>query len=232
MFSGIRGGRARRCSAVIAVLALAAIALPSVARADSRAEAKRYFKKGMEAIGAGDLEKGIAALERAYEARPHPAVLYNIARAYSDMGETAKAISYFERYLESAPDDADRVRKVVAAMRARMVAPVSTGPTATSPPETRPVGVPETVPTSLPAGSPDEIAARLRAIEAGMEELKAIVRGDAGAPLGSPRTAPPPGELLDLEAKTDDFYDLVVVSAARTPSSPPHRPQRHHHHYR
>ena len=79
------------------------MAVATVARADSRAEAKRYFKKGMAAIAAGDLEKGIAALERAYDVRPHPAVLYNIARAYSDMGDTVRAIEYFDRYLASEP---------------------------------------------------------------------------------------------------------------------------------
>ena len=53
----------------------------------------------MAAIGAGDLAAGIASLRRAYAARPHPAVLYNIARAAYDLGDLPQAVTAFERYL-------------------------------------------------------------------------------------------------------------------------------------
>src|SRR6185369_14185401 len=56
--------------------------VPRSARADARTEARAHFKKGMDAIGQGRYEDGIAELQCAYEILPYPNVLYNIARAY------------------------------------------------------------------------------------------------------------------------------------------------------
>src|SRR5262249_10553017 len=55
--------------------------LPSVALADTRADAKRYFIRGMAAIREGRHADGIDLLLKAYEIRPHPNVLFNVGRA-------------------------------------------------------------------------------------------------------------------------------------------------------
>jgi len=102
-------------------LALGALALCSAgALADERTEARSHFKKGMAAIGEGQYEAGIEDLKRAYAILPHPNVLYNIARAYLDLGDLENAVAYFNKYLEGSPKDRDEVVQVVTNLEARM----------------------------------------------------------------------------------------------------------------
>jgi iron complex outermembrane receptor protein len=81
------------------------------ARADERTEARGHFKKGMSAIAEGHYEAGIDELKAAYDILPHPNVLYNIARAYVDMGDLENAVVYYRKYLEGAPKDRDEVAR-------------------------------------------------------------------------------------------------------------------------
>ena len=71
------------------VVATTFVGAPRMAWADARTEARVHFKKGMGQIGAGRYEEGIAELKQAYELVPHPNVLFNIARAYAEMGDLA-----------------------------------------------------------------------------------------------------------------------------------------------
>lgn len=102
-----------------ALILLFSLSLASPAFADTKAEARRYFQRGMAHIDRGEYAKGVEALERAYEIRPHRNVLFNIARAYASMGRVRKAIDYFERYLATNPKDADRVKETLAELRQR-----------------------------------------------------------------------------------------------------------------
>lgn len=85
-----------------------------------RTEARRYFRQGMALIAAGQLDRGIARLQQAYETLPHPNVLYNIARAYAEAGRYEEAIEYFQRYLDSDPPDREEVEGFIAAMERRV----------------------------------------------------------------------------------------------------------------
>ncbi len=110
-----------RLRAVVASLLPAATTLSSgVALADARTEARAHFKKGMESIGQGRYEEGIAELQKAYEILPHPNVLYNIARAYAEEGELEQAVAHFKKYLEGNPPDKDEVQAVVRSLEARI----------------------------------------------------------------------------------------------------------------
>jgi iron complex outermembrane receptor protein len=103
------------------IVVLCATLLASAsARADQRVEARSHFRKGMSAIAEGHYEAGIEELKAAYEILPHPNVLYNIARAYGDMGDLENAISYYRKYLDGAPKDRDEVAKVVDALEERL----------------------------------------------------------------------------------------------------------------
>ncbi|MDF1563992.1 MAG: TonB-dependent receptor [Deltaproteobacteria bacterium] len=100
-------------------LLLAALLLPVLpARADLRREAKKHFARGMELIRTGEYEEGVAALERAYELKPHPVVIFNIARAWTDAGEPERALHYYRRYLESDPADRSKVEAIVTTLEA------------------------------------------------------------------------------------------------------------------
>jgi len=76
------------------------------ARADE--ESEKYEKMARKAYAAKRYEDAIAAFEAAYDADPLPKYLFNAGRSYQKLGNLAKAVHYFERYLEEEPDAKDR----------------------------------------------------------------------------------------------------------------------------
>src|SRR5687768_3419243 len=100
-------------------LLAATLFCPLTARADTRAEARRYFTRGMEAIDSGRPREGIDLLLQAYEIRPHPNVLFNVARAYVALNDLDKAIDYFQQYIKSNPPDMEQVEQSLADLRDR-----------------------------------------------------------------------------------------------------------------
>jgi len=106
------GARWKAC-ALAAVLLLSGAAL-----ADSRADAKRHFRDGMALIAAGQVERGIAELKQAYAIKPHPDVLYDIAKAYVDLGNIPEALNYFRQYVATDPEDKENVLNVMARLQA------------------------------------------------------------------------------------------------------------------
>src|SRR5437763_17210969 len=89
---------------VCAALALVAVLLPTAALADARADAKRHFRDGMSLIAAGQVERGIAELKQAYAIKPHPDVLYDIAKAYVHLGNIDEAMLHFKQYVANDPE--------------------------------------------------------------------------------------------------------------------------------
>jgi iron complex outermembrane receptor protein len=104
-----------RCALSILLL----LTVATEARADSKAEARRYFNQGMAMIDRGQYREGIEQLLKAHEIRPHRNVLFNIARAYASLNSYDEAIEYFERYLETNPPDVDRVKSTLEELRVR-----------------------------------------------------------------------------------------------------------------
>ncbi len=100
-----------------AALLVAALAAPA-ASADARADAKRHFREGMSLIDAGQIERGIVELKQAYAIKPHPDVLYDIAKAYLDLGSVPDAIEYFHQYVATDPADKQRVQGVIQRLEA------------------------------------------------------------------------------------------------------------------
>jgi outer membrane receptor protein involved in Fe transport len=100
-----------------ATLLLAALLAPA-ALADARSDAKRHFREGMSLIGAGQIERGIAELKQAYAIKPHPDVLYDIAKAYLDLGDIPEALDWFRRYVATDPVDKEQVQAVIARLQA------------------------------------------------------------------------------------------------------------------
>src|SRR3954469_5907550 len=98
----------------------ALLLLSGAARADTRADAKRHFREGMSLIAAGQVERGIAELKQAYAIKPHPDVLYDIAKAYVDLGNIPEALSYFRQYVATDPIDKDQVLGVMQRLQAAL----------------------------------------------------------------------------------------------------------------
>lgn len=150
----------------IGALLLAVFGAAATARADVRTEARQHFRAGMRAVAAGEVERGIAELEQAYELLPHPNVLYNIAQAYQTAGTLDKSIEYFARYLESDPPDRAEVEGFLAALRAR----VAERQAAAHP--TQPAASLESTPAEGGAAVATEV--EIQAIEASATQLNAL----------------------------------------------------------
>jgi iron complex outermembrane receptor protein len=173
----------------------------NVARADERTEARGHFKKGMSAIAEGHYEVGIDELKAAYDILPHPNVLYNIARAYVDMGDLENAVVYYRKYLEGAPKDRDEVAQIVASLEARIRKQQATLLEA----EQQTGGGPQ------PAGGPGP---------------GAVPKPGTGLGPGAPGAAPlaPGGEAAGEKGggtlKTEEVFEETVVTASKIAQSP------------
>src|SRR5437660_8481220 len=117
-----------KSSALIAALLVAAPAL-----ADARSDATRHFREGMSLIAAGQLERGIAELKQAYAIKPHPDVLYDIAKAYVDLGNISEALNYFRQYVATDPADKEQVLSVMQRLQAAIGTPPPVQPPAPAP---------------------------------------------------------------------------------------------------
>src|SRR5258708_37835209 len=115
-----------------AALLIAALAAPA-ALADARADAKRHFREGMALISARQIERGIAELKQAYAIKPHPDVLYDIAKAYVDLGNIPEALNYFRQYVATDPEDKEQVSNVMNRLQAAISAPAQSGPAVAQP---------------------------------------------------------------------------------------------------
>src|SRR2546425_2104998 len=104
--------------ATVRAAILLAVLLAPAALADARSDAKRHFREGMSLIGAGQIERGIGELKQAYAIKPHPDVLYDIAKAYVDLGNIPEALNYFRQYVATDPEDKEQVSSVMNRLQA------------------------------------------------------------------------------------------------------------------
>ncbi len=138
-----------------------------------RAIAQAAFDGAVRAWRDGDYVRALEGFRHAQELSPHPATLYNVARAEERLGHTAAAIETYEEYLRAAPDasDAAEVRRTIASLRASLepaVTPllppvVVTPPVVTPPVVTPPVVPPPVVPPPVtPPSAYERIVDRRR----------------------------------------------------------------------
>lgn len=103
----------------VAVLAIAALTLAPLghwsgrARAADRgeapaAEAKRHYEEGTKAFNLGEFSRAIAEFKAAYNAKPDPLLLYNIAQSYRLAGDSAQALFFYRSFLRNMPDAPNR----------------------------------------------------------------------------------------------------------------------------
>src|SRR5207244_2611514 len=84
------------------------------ALADARSEASRHYRLGLDLLANGQTERAIEEFKAAYAIKPHPDPLYNIARAYLDLGNIPEALNYFRRYVATDPEDRPQVEQVMS----------------------------------------------------------------------------------------------------------------------
>lgn len=102
-------------AALVALLLAALVALgasfaaaPAYADdADARA-AKKHFQQGQKLFDLGRFDEALGEYEAAYEAKPLPGFLYNIAQCHRNLGNLKQAIFGYRNYLRQVPDAPNR----------------------------------------------------------------------------------------------------------------------------
>lgn len=200
-----------------------ALLLAPPALADPMDDARRHFQAGLAAVGEGRLQDAIHSFELAQAAMPHPATLYNIGKAWYDLGDLPIARRYLLEFRAQDPARAGLVDPLLTDIDARLAA--SAAPPAPSAPH---------------AAGTAEDAARLQAIVSDLRRLtdELAARGSAlgdgappdeggtepppePAPAPAPAPAPQPGPAVEAPAlDLDEVYRRVVVTASRTGQDP------------
>src|SRR3954471_10602850 len=124
----------------------AAVAAPASATAGEKAS-RELFQRAEKSFNLGKFPEALADYEAAYEAKPLPAFLFNIAQCHRNMGNYERARFHYRRYLSLEPRSANRalVEDLIAEMtrlldrqaadhQAAAGAAAPAGPSATPPP--------------------------------------------------------------------------------------------------
>lgn len=129
LLAGLGAGLALGPMAEPALAQPAAPAAPAEqpAKAPSAQEqAAANFKAGRALFKKGKYREAADRFQAAYNLDPAPILLYNLARAYEEVPDPERAISFYESYLQRVPDAEDRkdveyriglMRKTIAAAR-------------------------------------------------------------------------------------------------------------------
>ena len=95
-------------------LASSALAVP----ADEQ-KARAKFKEGVTAFDVGRFDDALKLYSEAYELKPLPGLLFNIAQCHRQLGNAERAIFFYERFLSLSPPntDVETVHKLIAQMQ-------------------------------------------------------------------------------------------------------------------
>jgi len=166
----------RSLAAPLPVLLLLLAASPR-ASADGAAsrppdkEARERFQRAELAFNVGKFSDALTEYQAAYEAKPLPGFLFNIAQCHRNLHNYEEAQFFYRRYLALAPDSADRatVEGLVAEMTRRLD-DERRRPTSETAGETQPPTAPTLFLAAAPAGSsaapPPADGARSRSVHA------------------------------------------------------------------
>ncbi len=91
-------------------LGLAVLCAPQRATADDAATkaAKRHFSKGEKLFALGRFDEALGHYEQAFESKPLPGFLFNIAQCHRNLGNLDQAIFSYRKYLRLQPDAENR----------------------------------------------------------------------------------------------------------------------------
>jgi tetratricopeptide (TPR) repeat protein len=151
--------RAARAGFVLVLVLVGAFAhAEPPSDADRAARAKAFFDLGRTHFSLGDFESAAKEFEQAYQYDPAPLLLYNVGQSWRRAQQAEKAIVYYRKYLEAAPNAAERaeVERHIAELQESIenhpTAPVE--PTAAPSPAT---ATPSIAAPTEPAASPSQI---------------------------------------------------------------------------
>lgn len=227
-----------RPSLRVTTLALASLLVSATALAEPKDDARRHFGEGLRAAQDGRYEDALRSFLAAQDAYPHPSTLYNIAKAYQDLGDLETALTYYELFADAAPDKANDVAPVIQVLRARLSREQRVSePVASTTTTTPPAAAPSAGATADELERLADIAAQLEAFAKSMQERAAQAALDAqaaadtnsaDAPVATDAdpSAPTPSDDLDADIPEiqGDFlaeaYERVVITASRVGQDP------------
>jgi hypothetical protein len=144
-----------------AAFLLIASANPDLASAQgpgkSDGAARAHFQKAEKAFNGGIFDEALAAYQAAYEAKPLPGFLFNIAQCHRNLGDHERALFFYRRYLALEPETPNRSLVEQLMAEAEKGSAVQPPATATRPP---PVEAPP-VPSIAVAPPPEKPAVML-----------------------------------------------------------------------
>jgi tetratricopeptide (TPR) repeat protein len=117
----------------IAIIAVAMIGA-APARAQDAEKARQLFQQGSKYYDVGQFDKAIEAWQQGYDQKSDPSFLYNIAQAYRQKQDAAKAIFFYKGYLRNSPKAHNRaeVDQKIAVLQKQLDA--ATPPPGNTPP--------------------------------------------------------------------------------------------------
>jgi hypothetical protein len=183
---------------------------PGRARAasDDEKHARALYERAEKSFDVGKFSDALADYQAAYEAKPLPGFLFNIAQCYRNMGDFERARFFFRRYLAVDPRAPNRrkVEELISEMTKQLEAQQkdqkAAGATAPPAPTSSSVGT-----SAPPAASPPAV-----------EETPA-----ASPPAVIPPPAPAPPLTPEVEASPGIGPPIVTT----TPAAPEKKPLSH-----
>lgn len=80
----------------------------AVAADEHRTQARTTYEQAVRAYNERRYKDAVDLFERANELSPNPAFSFNVGMAYEDMGDAARALAYYRKYVRQAPNASDR----------------------------------------------------------------------------------------------------------------------------
>lgn len=98
------------------------LALPALAAPDATAKARAVFQAAQALYTEGRFDEALAKFQEAQQLKPHPVLVFNIARCHEQLGALAKALEGYRAYLKQLPTatDRDAVRASIAGLEKRL----------------------------------------------------------------------------------------------------------------
>ncbi len=204
------------------LLATSVLVLASPARGDDSAteQARQCYETGTQQYDLGHWDDAIREFEKAYQLRPDPSFLYNLAQAYRRKGDTKRALDLYRNYLAKIPKSPQRaeIEERIKTLQKQIDEEASAK---SAPPE--PTGRAPVPPPALPLGTglvpaPAEAPAT------------SVPQADPGMTPGTlPSTtplSPPTDQPSQAAPTTNGTTSGPVPSVADATASPPAAPGR------
>jgi len=134
---------------------------PGAPSLDDEKQARTLYERAEKSFDLGKFGDALADYQSAYEAKPLPGFLFNIAQCYRNMAKFERARFFFRRYLALEPHAPNRwrVEELIAEMSKQLEAQAASAPPAVEPKpaEPRPLAAPALAAAPLPV-APAEAA--------------------------------------------------------------------------